>query len=963
MDSERWHKIENLLQAAQERPPVEHAEFLRHACAGDEELEREVRSLLASQQEAENFLERPAIEVAARAIALQESDAGLPQITTQVVNARFGPYRIEGPLGAGGMGEVFRAIDSRLGRAVAIKTCHAEFTERFQREARAISSLNHPHICTLYDVGPDYLVMELIEGETLAARLKRGKLSTGQAIQYGAQMAEALAAAHAKGIIHRDLKPGNVMLAKTGVKVLDFGLARAPGDGVITAANGVVGTPAYMAPEQLEGKECGTAADIYALGLVLREMLTGNRLGPTKDLPGGLAHVIERCLGSDPEERWHSATDAAMELKWAAAGPSDPPVPIKSGVPLRWAVVGAIGIVALTGFLWFSVGKVGPVKQHPIPVVRISVGLTRVGVSDGTFRLDDTVLHREQPGTFMALSPDGTRLVLQVLEVDGGGNTSASQVGTVRLATRRLNEPQFKSIPGTEDPTGPFFAPDGQWIAFFGNGKLRKIPVQGGAPVTLCQAENFASGSWGDDGNIVAALQNHGVLSRIPSAGGDPVTITELRHGEIMHRWPQVLPGSREVLLTSYTGGGPEDASIDIVSLKTHQRRTVVRGGVMGHYVADPDGTGSVGTGYLIYLRQQTMLAVRFNIVTLAVTGLPQPILDDVASITLSTPGDFAVSDYGTLVYLSGSGELKRSIFWLDSAGQKQPLHPAPGFYNGLRFSPDGQRLAFADGEALKQQSLWVQDIETNTLARVTSIPGASHSPVWLPDGKHILFGVWNQPNAGLFWTRADGLGEPRQLLKQEGIAPSSISPDGKRVAFQRGDPSTGTGLLTAWMEETVDGPRLGKPEPFSRVPSFPMPAFSPDGKWIAYGSAEIGSDEIYVQPFPGPGDKVPISAGGGLCPIWSANGRELFFIGSNHIMVVEYSTAGGSFKAGKPKAWSQQAILDAGGPFQPYALAPDGKRFAVLLYPDGTADPRNSLHLTFVLNFVNDLRKRFSPE
>ena len=577
--------------------------------------------------------------------------------------------------------------------------------------------------------------------------------------------------------------------------------------------------------------------------------------------------------------------------------------------------------------------------------------------------MEDTVLHREQPGTFMALSPDGTRLVLQVLEGDGGSNTNSPQAATVRLAARRLNEPKFKSNPGTEDPTGPFYSPEGQWNAFFGNGKLRKIPVQGGAPVTLCQAENFASGSWGDDGNIVAALQNHGVLSRIPSAGGAPAPITELKPGEIMHRWPQVLPGSREVLFTSYTGGGPEDASIDIVSLKTHERRTLVRGGVMGHYVADPDGAGGAGGGYLIYLRQQTMLAVRFNIKTLAVTGLAQPILDDVSSITLSTPGDFAVSDNGTLVYLGGSGEIKRSIFWLDSAGQKQPLHSAPGFYNGLRFSPDGRRLAFGEGDALKEQNLWVQDIETNTLVRVTSLPGASHSPVWLPDGKHILFGVWNQPNAGLFWTRADGAGEARQLLKQEGIAPSSISPDGKRVAFQRGNPFSGTGLLTARLEETVDGPQLGNPEPFSRVPGFPRPAFSPDGNWIAYGSAEIGTDEIYVQPFPGPGEKIPISVGGGECPIWSPNRKELFFIGANRIMVVDYTTIGGSFKATKPKAWSQQAILDAGGPFQPYALAPDGQRFAVLLYPDGTADQRNSLHLTFVLNFIDDLRKRFSPE
>jgi Tol biopolymer transport system component len=954
MEPERWKQIDRLLEAVQERPSGERNSFLRDACAGDEALEREIRSLLAAQEKAGKFLESPALEATARAVALQQaSDAASPSsagtVTHLDAGGRFGPYRIEGPLGAGGMGEVFRATDTRLGRAVAIKTCRIEFSERFHREARAISSLNHPHICTLHDVGPDYLVMELIEGETLGERLKRGKLPTGQVIQYGSQIAEALSAAHAKNIIHRDLKPGNIMIARNGVKVLDFGLARSPQDQTITAARMVVGTPAYMAPEQSEGRECDVRTDIYALGLVLREMSTGSRQGSTLGLPGQLAHIIDRCLETDPEERWQSAWDVAKELKWSTTVAAAP-IAARSSAGARWAAAAAVLLAALAGIFWLR-----PAQPRPVQVARFSTELARVGRAGGTVRLDDTILHREQPGNFMAISPDGSRLVVQVLDTEDDMARNQIHKGIVRLATRRLDEAQFKPLLGTEDPTAPFFSPDGQWIAFFGNGKLRKIPAQGGVPATLSKAGLFASGSWGDDGNIIAALSELGGLSRLPSAGGDPVALTELRKGELMHRWPQVLPGSRAVLFTSYTGGGPEDGSIEVLSLKSRERKTLVRGGVMGKFVPVQGDAG-----YLIYLHQHTLLATAFDAGKLAVTGSPQPIVDDISSITSSTPGDFDVSGNGTFVYLSGKGEGERSIFWLDSAGERQPLHATPGLYNGLRFSPDGNRLVFAIGAAGKQQDLWVKDLERNTLARLTSLAGASHSPVWFPDGKHLLFGVQNQPNSGVYWVRSDGGAEPRQLLQEDQpVFPTSIAPDGKRVILQRGDPHTLAEAVTAQVEGLPDQPALGKQDRVLRTPIFPMAAFSPDGHWLAYESTETGVEEVYVQPFPGPGEKIAISAGSGEFPAWARNSRELFFMSGNLIMSVDYSTTGGTFKPGKPRVWSHQPILEVDGPFQPYEPAPDSKRCAVLLYPNGTADQRSALHLTFILNFGESLRQR----
>jgi serine/threonine-protein kinase len=623
------------------------------------------------------------------------------------------------------------------------------------------------------------------------------------------------------------------------------------------------------------------------------------------------------------------------------------------GVPevrKSWPWIGAV-VLASTFALIAGVGWWRATRPELRPLVRISAELS--ALQPGRYRLDaETTLASGQPGIHIALSPDGTYLAAAVLDSDG----------QVRLATHRLDERTFVPLRGAENPGSPFFSPDGQWIAFFAAGKLRKIPVQGGAPITVSNnAAPFASGSWGDDGNIIAALDgSRGGLSRVPSAGGDATPVMELAPREQRHAWPQVLPGSKAVLFTAYTktSEGSGDSRIDVLSFGTHERKTLVQGGMMGRYLMTPSGAG-----YLVYIHENTLSAAPFDAGRLTITGAARAVLDDVSAITASTHADFDFSRNGTFVYFSGKGEPERSIFWLDGTGQKQPLHSNPGFYNGLRFSPDGTHLVFAMGDVQGHQDLWIQESELKPSVRLTSFPGASQSPVWSGEGAHILFAVGIERETGIYWMRSDGAGEPQLLTKAEGnLHPSALSPDGKWVVFMSGNPFTAMDVSIAPFEGTPEHPRLGKMELLLRARGFPMPAFSPDGHWLAYASGDTGRTEVYVQPFPGPGGKVPISTDGGGFPQWSRNGRELFFLSPDRrIMVAEYTVKGNSFSTGAPRLWSKQQILlnHIGGPFQPYALAPDGKRFAVVLYPDGTTEHQNPLHLTFLLNFADELRRR----
>jgi Tol biopolymer transport system component len=528
----------------------------------------------------------------------------------------------------------------------------------------------------------------------------------------------------------------------------------------------------------------------------------------------------------------------------------------------------------------------------------------------------------------------------------------------VRLYTRLLNGSQVTPLEDTDNAAFPFFSPAGDWIGFFADGKLKKISVEGGASVTLCDAPSPRGASWGGDGNIFAALETRGVLSRVPSAGGTPVPVTTMNPGETTHRWPQVLPGGQAILFTASTSSGSfEDANIDVISLKTGERKTVASGGFSPRFLAS-----STGAGHLIYLHQSSLFAVPFDLARLAPTGSPAPILEDVGS-TATAGGDFAFAQNGAFVYLSGKGGgAAYSISWVDRSG-KAPAAPKPlsarlGFYWTQRFSPDGKRLAFAlsNGQGI---DIWVKDLDRDTPSRLSFLPGVNRFPVWTPDGKNIVFQSLFTAAPGLYWIRSDGSGEAQRLTDgklQE--TPYSFSPDGKRLAFQQTGNGGSYDIFTAPVEGDPGHPKLGKAELFLGTPFVEIsPAFSPDGRWLAYTSNESGTYEVYVRPFPGPGGKWQISTGGGTFPLWSRDGRELILETLDYrVMAVSYTAKGDSFAAGKPRVWTETRLRGI-GIISNYDLAPDGKRLAAMVAD--LDDDKPPTHLTFLLNFFDELRRR----
>jgi serine/threonine-protein kinase len=873
------------------------------------------------------------------------------------------------------MGEVYRAHDPRMGREVAIKVSAERFSDRFEREVRAVAALNHPNICQIYDVGPNYLVMELVEGPTLAERINSGAIPLEEWLAIARQIAEAMEAAHEKRITHRDLKPANVKITPQGVvKVLDFGLAKiadpvAAAPGVpdasptltlpqATRVGVILGTAAYMSPEQASGKPVDKRTDIWSFGVVQWEMLTGHRLfdGETishvladvlrgsidfdklpKETPRAIRELLKRCLDRDVKTRLRDIGEARIILTRPMGGTDVPQRAEARPAKLPWAVAAALLVaLAIAGWGWWRGSRSVP----PHSPIRLNAVMSPATTLD-RFR-----------GSQLALSPDGTRIVVAESDRDGKW----------RLVMRSLDQSQFAPLSGAEQARTPFFSPDGQWIAFFAGGKLKKIPVQGGSPVTLCDAPAVPGGaSWGDDGNIVAAFNSGAAgLVRVPSGGGASTAATELNKekGQTVYTWPQVLPGSQSVLVTTYSieavrRRAYDAAEIDVVSMRTGERKTVQQGGFFGRYLL---------SGHLVYLHESTLFAAPFDLSRLAVTGSPQPVLEEV-NVNVSGGGDFDFSQTGTLVYVSSKGQRPSPVLWLDTAGRTQPLLTAPGTYENPRFSPDGKRLAFELATSPVRADIWMKDLERDTISRLTHLPGRNNDPVWTPDGKSVVFRSYFQANGGLYWIRADGVGEAQRLTDGQAVeVPYSFSPDGKQLAFSRNDAVLGSEIWTVPVEGDRDHPRLGKAEPFLRTSFFEgYPAFSPDGRWLAYSSNETGRFEVYVRPFPGPGSKSQISIDGGSYPIWSRNGRELFFLTLDwRIMAADYTANANPFAAGKPKVWSPTSLLYMGGNY-PYDLAADGKRFAVNLYPGGTVEREQRLidSVTVLLNFFDELRRR----
>jgi Tol biopolymer transport system component len=941
---ERWQRIEEIFHDARQRGLEEREAYLRAACGGDSGLFREVSSLLDNHVQPDDDQFEPWAAVAA---------ARLTAGKLSLEPGRYlGPYRIDCFLAAGGMGEVYRATDSRLNREVAIKISAAPFGERFEREARIIASLNHPNICGLYDVGPNYLVMELVEGITLADRLRTGALRVVEALGLARQIAEALEAAHDKGRIHCDLKPRNIQITPEGVvKLLDFGLAEAAGesspgsDPEKSGARAIAGTPDYMSPEQKQGAPLDKRTDIWAFGAVFYEMLTGKlafdrrgRAGVPDAVeaapdwsalppatPARIRKLLARCLDPDRKQRLRDIGEARI----AIAAHEDAPAP-SSKQRLSWFVAGAFALVLVLIVVTVN-WRLRARGVPPEPPMRLTVETgPEAPLTSSGFQ------------SAFAISPDGRRLVYAAR----GGD------GVTRLALRPLRESSATTLAGTDNAQGPFFSPDGEWIGFFADDKLEKISVHGGAPIILCDAPGPRGASWGDDGNIIAALSlGHQGLSRIPAAGGTPVAL-ESGVKEAIHRWPQALPGSRAVLFTAYRlSDDSEDAFIEVLSLDRGERKSLERG-YFARYLP---------SGHVVFARGNTLFAAPFDLQHLALTAGPKPVLADVSGPAYTGARNFDFSQEGAFFYLSGTVGYNHVVSLVNGSGSVQPLRAEPGQYLQPRFSPDGKRLAFtlATGHGAE---VWVQDLERGEAFRRSLLPGRNWWPLWTPDGSRIVFSSGNGGRHDLYSVPADGSGEAQRIGDEnvQGI-PRSFSPDGKRLAFDRENES-GKEIWTAPLEGDPKHPRLGPPTRFADAAT-PVPAaqFSPDGQWMAYVSASLGITDVFVRPFPGPGGAWQISTGGGRFPVWSRNGRKLFFLGPDQrIRAVSYTAHGSSFSPGTPRVWSNLQVADLGVNAS-YDLAPDGEHVAAILSPE-LAGANSSPRLKVVIHFFDELRRQFQP-
>jgi serine/threonine-protein kinase len=871
----------------------------------------------------------------------------------------FGPYEILSAIGAGGMGEVYRARDPRLGRDVAIKVLPEAFARdakcmaRFQREAKVLASLDHPNIASIYGLensgGRRALVMQLVEGPTLANRIKQGPIPVDEAVPIAKQICDALEYAHEHGIVHRDLKPANIKVASDDtVKILDFGLAKAiettaaPAQGtqvddllhrmekllegdtqaniansptvseMVTSAGILLGTAGYMSPEQAKGRPVDRRADIWSFGCVLYEMLTGKAPfrgeTPTDTLaavirgepdwsqfpsatPMRLRLLVQRCLQKDPKQRLQAIGDGRIALDEALSGAPESiftgtaPISVPFGQrALPWTLF-CLTAVALAALTFIRFGG----KGLPLNAARVQI------VLPAGDRLDISDLN-------VALSSDGAQLAYVGIHE-----------GVSQLYLRSLDSLEPKAIPGTEGAFNPFFSPDGQWIGFFAKGKMKKVPVNGGAVLTLCDAGSSGGASWGSDDTIIfspSAQAGAAGLSQVPASGGQPRILTnpDVTKSEYSHRYPQILPGGRAVVFTAMDGFGWDESRIEVLRLDTGERRVLIRGGHTGRYLP---------TGYLVYYRAGALLEVPFDLDRLETKSdtpvvVADGVLQDAAGAAAAV---YAVSSAGVMAYIpapAGVRQFEQRLVWVDRQGKIESLVAPTRAYAQAALSPDGRHVAVIINS--RTQELWVYDLVRGALTRLSSEQGSIQDVVWTPDGRRVAYRTNKAGHWDLYWRPADGSGSEEQLTEigYNGM-PSSWSPDGKELAFTEISPTTGFDL---WILPLA-GDR--KPRPFLTTPfNESWAQFSPDGHWLAYESDESGGGQIYVQAYPGPGGKWQLSTDGGRSPAWNPNGRELFYRDGDKTMVVAIRTSP-SFGAGKPR------LLYEGPAGDP---ARDGQRF-----------------------------------
>jgi len=860
--------------------------------------------------------------------------------------SRLGPYEMVALIGAGGMGEVYKARDTRLDRSVAIKVLppafagNAQLKLRFEREAKTISQLTHPHICTLYDVGNEqgveYLVMELLDGETLADRIARGPLPMRDVLRYGGEIAEALDRAHRAGVVHRDLKPGNVMITKSGAKLLDFGLAKGgaleiTADGetqqkALTQEGTILGTFQYMAPEQLEGTEADARTDIFALGALLYEMATGRRAfeGKTKTsliasivggepkpireiqplTPPAFEHVVAKCLAKDPDHRWQSASDVASEMEWIGTSSSQAQsisdVARRKGryrgMVIALAALAIIGAAAASAFL-----------------------LRRPAAAETPLMMSITLPKHAGIDAFghAALSPDGSTIVFMA----HSGASSSSGVTTVSLWVRPIDRAEPRLLPGTEGAHEPFFSPDGRSVGFFAQGKLKRIAIAGGPPQTICDAPLAFGAAWNRDGVILFCGQ-HGPLFRVDANGGTPRPVTRLSPGEEAHRWPVFLPDGDHFV---FLGDAPrtENHHLKVGTLHDGSSRDLVQAITNVAYV-EP--------GYLLFVRAGSLMAQPFDPKTLSLAGEPRVLAEQVVANDDNHHFEFSASQNGRLVYRSGSPDSQ--LIWVDRSGHELATVGDAGRLGwGVSLSPDQQRIAMdrndADG---RSEDIWILDIARNVTTRFTFDPAGDYSPVWSPDGSTIAFASMRTGLGNLFVADAANPTNVRRLTNfpTDQVRPVSWTRDGKMVVAERADKAD----INLWLFP-VDG---SEGKPYLATPFVELSAdVSPDGTYIAYASDESGRDEVYVEHFPSHAGRRQVSSSGGDRPRWRNDGRELFYVSHGEVFGVDMTS-----NTATPKPLFRM-------PGFSYDIARDGQRFIV----DRPLDDNFSSPLTFVSNWM----------